>query len=52
MRFHSSGRQYIFNLSTKLSQFNAGQDLTTGTYHIWITGTGLPVVEAWFDARK
>jgi hypothetical protein len=51
MRFDSSGRQYIFNLSTKLSQFNAGQDLTTGSYHVWITGPGLPVVEAWFDAR-
>ena len=52
MRFDGSATQYIFNLSTKRSQFNAGQDLTTGTYHLWITGTGIPLVDAYFDARK
>jgi VCBS repeat-containing protein len=52
MRFDGSGSQYIFNLSTKLSQFNLGHDLTTGTYHLWITGAGIAQVDAYFDARK
>jgi len=29
--------QYIFNLSTKRSQFNAGQDLTPGVYQLTIS---------------
>ena len=32
--------QYIFNLSTKLSQFNGGQDLTAGLYQLTISGGG------------
>jgi hypothetical protein len=52
MRYDSSGRQYIFNLSTKNSQFSAGQDLVTGTYHLWVTGTFITQVDASFDARK
>jgi hypothetical protein len=48
---YSSG-QWIFNLSTKLSQFNVGQDLTAGTYHLWITGGSIAQVDASFDARK
>ena len=43
---------YIFNLSTKRSQFNAGQDLIMGTYHVWITGVGIAQADAYFDARK
>ncbi len=33
-----TGGQYLYNLSTKRSQFAGGQDLTAGTYHLWITG--------------
>lgn len=32
--------QYIFNLSTKRSQFNAGEDLTAGVYELTISGGG------------
>ena len=32
--------QYIFNLSTKLSQFNGGQDLTPGPYQLTISSGG------------
>jgi len=32
--------QYIFNLSTKRSQFNAGQDLTPGVYQLTISSPG------------
>ncbi len=32
--------QYIFNLSTKLSQFNAGQDLRPGVYQLTIASPG------------
>ena len=32
--------QYIFNLSTKLSQFNAGQDLRSGVYQLTIASPG------------
>ena len=53
MRFTGSpDNQYIFNLSTKRSQFNAGQDLTGGTYHVWITGDSIAEVDAYFDAKK
>lgn len=39
MRSAGNG-QYIFNLSTKLSQFNAGQDLTPGVYQLTIASPG------------
>jgi PKD domain-containing protein len=53
MRFTGApDNQYIFNMSTKRSQFNAGQDLTTGTYKVWITGPGIAPVYAYFDARR
>lgn len=32
--------QYIFNLSTKRSQFNSGQDLTPGEYQLTISSPG------------
>ena len=32
--------QYLFNLSTKRSQFNAGQDLTPGVYQLTISSPG------------
>ena len=37
-----TGGQYHFDLSTKRSQFAGGQDLTAGTYHLWVTG---PIAE-------
>jgi hypothetical protein len=33
-----TGGQYVFNLSTKRSQLAGGQDLTAGTYHLWVSG--------------
>ncbi len=39
MRSAGSG-QYIFNLSTKLSQFNLGQDLRAGVYQLTISAPG------------
>ena len=45
-----SGGQYIFNLSTKRSQFAGGQDLTAGTYHLWVTGP-IDTSDAVFDLR-
>lgn len=33
--------QYIFNLSTKTSQFNAGQDLVPGHYQLTISSPGV-----------
>jgi hypothetical protein len=36
MRWSPDGAQYIFNLSTKRSQFAAGGDLTNGTYELEI----------------
>ena len=30
--------QYLYNLSTKRSQFAGGLDLTAGTYHLWVSG--------------
>ena len=52
MRF--SGDQYIFNLSTKLSQFNGGADLTQGTYRVWATTSPsvTPTIEAYIDTKK
>ena len=39
MRSAGNG-QYIFNLSTKRSQFNAGQDLRAGIYQLTISSPG------------
>jgi hypothetical protein len=52
MRFSTD--QYIFNLSTKLSQFNGGADLTNGTYRIWLTTSPsvTPLIEASIDTKK
>lgn len=50
MRHAGEGR-YIFNLSTKLSQFNAGQDLTPGRYRLRISAPGISTVEVSFDIR-
>jgi hypothetical protein len=52
MRF--SGDQYIFNLSTKLSQFMGGADLTQGTYRVWVTTSPsvTPTIEAFIDTKK
>ena len=40
MRSAGNG-QYIFNLSTKRSQFNAGQDLIPGMYQLTISSPGV-----------
>jgi len=50
MRSAGSG-QYIFNLSTKRSQFNGGQDLTPGQYQLTITGSDLQEVMVGFTIR-
>jgi hypothetical protein len=44
--------QYMFNLSTKRSQFNAGQDLTAGTYQLCITAPEIANVVAYLDIKK
>lgn len=43
--------QYIFNLSTKLSQFNAGQDLIPGMYQLTISSPGALDVTVRFSIR-
>jgi len=48
---YAGDSQYIFNLSTKLSQFNAGQDLTAGRYRLTITAPSLAPVVVYFDLR-
>ena len=52
MRWSPDGQQYIFNLSTKRSQFNAGGDLVQGTYSlkIWVGGQLQESVS--FDIKK
>ena len=45
-----TGGQYLFNLSTKRSQFAGGQDLTAGTYHLWVTGP-IAATDAVIDLR-
>jgi hypothetical protein len=52
MRWSVDGQQYIFNLSTKRSQFNAGGDLTQGTYvlRIWVGAQLQETVN--FDIKK
>ncbi len=45
--------QYLFNLSTKRSQFAGGQDLTAGTYHLWVTGRSpRPTPSSIFDRNR
>ncbi len=43
--------QYIFNLSTKNSQFNAGQDLTPGTYQLTLSSPAFADVVVSFVLR-
>ncbi len=52
MRWDAEGSQYIFNLSTKLSQFNAGQDLTEGTYTLTVTDPSFTTISVNFKIRK
>jgi hypothetical protein len=52
MRWDGSS-QYIYNLSTKNSQFNAGQSLTAGTYKVTVGDPSFfASVSATFDAKK
>jgi hypothetical protein len=52
MRWDSTGQQYIYNLSTKLSQFTGGQ-LTAGTWTVSVNDpTFARAVKAAFDLRK
>ena len=52
MRWSTDGEQYIFNLSTKRSQFAGGGDLTNGTYELKIyVGTQLYETVR-FDIKK
>jgi hypothetical protein len=44
--------QYIFNLSTKRSQFAAGQDLTPGVYRLTISNTDFEDVVVLFTLRR
>jgi hypothetical protein len=49
------GSQYIYNLSTKNSQFNGGSALTTGTYRIWVTDPSFfapAAIDAYFDLKR
>jgi hypothetical protein len=50
MRFSRGDGQYLYDLSTKKSLVD-GQALTPGTYHVWITGPGLPVIDAVIELR-
>ena len=51
MRSAGSGK-YIFNLSTKRSQFSVGQDLIPGTYQLTISNSGqFTDVVVQFDIR-
>ena len=51
MRFSDgTGGQYQYDLSTKRSQLG-GHDLPAGTYQLWVTGAGLPQVDATIDLR-
>lgn len=48
-----SDSQYIYNLSTKNSQFNGGNALTAGTYTVSVTDPSFEApVKAVFDLRK
>jgi hypothetical protein len=50
MRFTET--QYIFNLSTKKSQFNAGRDLTEGRYELTIKIGGVTQITVEFGLRR
>lgn len=55
MRWSDSGQQYIYNLSTKNSQFANGGSLSTGTYRIEIHDAsffGPVTATAVFDVKK
>jgi hypothetical protein len=43
---------YVFNLSTKRSQFNLGSDLTDGAYRLTITDATFTAVVAEFSLRR
>jgi hypothetical protein len=43
--------QYIFNLSTKKSQFNLGQDLTVGSYQLTLSSLAFADVVVTFALR-
>ena len=45
-----AGDQYLFNMSTKRSQFAGGSNLTPGTYRLWVGGP-IATTEAVFDLR-
>ena len=47
-----TGDSYMFNLSTKRSQFNAGQDLTEGRYELRVKHPTISDVVVEFDLRK
>jgi len=52
MRWDAAGQQYIYNLSTKLSQFTGGQ-LTAGTWTVSVHDPSFSTpVKAAFDLRK
>jgi hypothetical protein len=52
MRWDATGQQYIYNLSTKLSQFT-GAALTQGTYTVAVNDPSFAgPVTAKFDLRK
>ncbi len=46
------GDAYMFNLSTKRSQFNAGQDLTQGRYELRVKHPLIADAVVQFDLRK
>lgn len=50
MRSAGDGK-YIYNLSTKRSQFNAGQDLTAGRYRLTLTSPQLAPTVVYFDLK-
>jgi Bacterial Ig domain/Putative pectate lyase-like adhesive domain len=54
MRWDPTASQYVFNLSTKRSQFNAGQDLPAGRYRLQVSDPTFTIpgyVEAFFDLK-
>ena len=52
MRWSADGQQYIFNLSTKRSQFSPTSDLVAGTYRLRISVGGIQYEEVFFSLRK
>jgi hypothetical protein len=55
MRWDPTANQYIFNLSTKRSQFNGGQDLAAGSYRLRVADPSFSMpgyVDAFFDLRE